>query len=218
MKKIFLSSVSLLLLGSLVSFTPSIAQADEPINVSENTEKSARTLIITANGNLEGSLVPYIQGVPNTGSITIHYSSKSLGFIDGDTSKLTIKLPQEFKFIANQPEFKTAIRGEAHVKKLFNEQDYAYNMDDITVYNDRIIFSNPSEFWLIGGSFSSDIVIDYGKILEKYPNIPIKDNFAGYKFQSALSHSSAPWDPSEDPIFGTYSGVWTTYETQAIYK
>ncbi|MDT2012585.1 hypothetical protein [Carnobacterium divergens] len=219
MKNIRLASLcSVVLLGSIISFVPNVAQAATPDGTAVETsqEIAPYSLVTTAKGTLDGSLVPYITGVPHSGNVAIHYSSKETGFRDGDVSKLTIKLPPEFKYVASQPEFKSAITGVAHVQKLTGKKDYDYQPKDITIYNDRIILSNPSSFWLVSGTFSADITIDFGSIIDKYPNIPIFDNKFGYTFQSALSYSVAPWDPSEEPIFGNSNGVWTSDDTIAV--
>ncbi|MBC2147655.1 hypothetical protein [Listeria booriae] len=179
-----------------------------------NTGGSTDTLHILAESSLEGSLAKYIPGVNNSGKVTLHYEGKSLGFVDFDNANLLIKIPDEFKYIALQDEFLGAITGEISTpngtKKI--------TPSDLQIFSDRVVIEFPKSFFIIQGKYRADVVLDFGKILKKYPNIPIDSAPSGYQFSSTLAFASSPWDIIEDPIIGSLSGDYTTNETEAIVK
>lgn len=179
--------------------------------------KQARTAIITAKGTLQGQLVPYIRCVPNTGKVTLHYTAQNCGFVDGDIAYLTIKLPEQFKYLASQPEFASYITGEMRETRLFGDNTQPINPSNVTVYTDRIIVEVPRSFWIGVGDVNADIVIDYGQLLEENHHLPVDSAPTGYEFIAHLQYSSAPWDLLKAPIIGTNNDTIFTSETDAIY-
>lgn len=174
-----------------------------------------KSLDILTTGDLEGGIVPYIKGVPHSGQIDLHYTATSiigLGLLDN--SNLIIKLPDEFKYVAVQDEFKRAITGSIIYPVLIGSETHEYTPDDITIYADRIVLKNPPATYILGAKFKADIVIDYGKVLDAYPNIPIADNPNGYKFQAVMSDNAM----IDFSLLGNKEGTWTSDETKAIIK
>lgn len=179
-----------------------------------NMGGTTSTLHILAESLLEGSLAKYIPGVNHSGKVTLHYEGKSLGFVDFDNANLLIKIPDEFKYITLQDEFLGAITGEISTpngtKKI--------TPSDLKIFADRVVIEFPKSFFIIQGKYKADVVLDFGKILKKYPNITIDNSPSGYKFSSTLAFVSSSWDIIEDPIFGSLSGDYTTNETEAVVK
>lgn len=183
--------------------------------MSKKDDIQPRSLDILTTGNLEGTLVPYIKGVPHTGQIDLHYDAHSiigLGLLD--SSHLVVKIPDEFKYVAVQDEFKRAIAGSITYPVLIGSETHEYIVDDITIYADRIVFQNPAATYILGAKFLADITIDYGKVLDVYPNIPIADNPNGYKFQVVISDNAM----IDFSLLGSTEGTWTSDDTQAIVK
>lgn len=145
-KKIFIGAMGLMIGCSLI-FAPASVSAKKAVN---KEEPESRTLIVTANGNLTGSIVPYYdkEEIPGfeTGYIDLHYRSFDTGFVDGDNSYLTIELPQEFATIAKQPSFKENISGRVQRKGLLGDRWFTYSEKDITINGTRIAFKTPKEF------------------------------------------------------------------------
>ncbi|MCT0017268.1 hypothetical protein EFE32_10665 [Lactococcus lactis subsp. lactis] len=180
------------------------------------TEKETRTLICAADGKLEGQIVPFIQGLPFTGNITLHYSARNVGFVDGDVSILTIKLPDEFKYVASVPEFSKYIKGTLHIQALLGHNETELTPEMIETYTDRIIIYTPHTFWIGVGEVEADLTINYGEFLTEYPSLPISDAPLGYIFMAQLKYDSAMWDVIKDPILGTNDETYITKETTAI--
>lgn len=208
-KKFMLVTASLFVIGS--AFVPEFAVNAEEVSVEG---PQTRTLILTAKGDLTGSLVPYydkavIPGL-DTGYIDLHYKSHDTGFVDGDYSYLTIELPQEFATIAKQPSFKQNITGRVQRKGLLGDRWFDYSQDDIEVYGTQITFKTPKELWLIHGEVNADISINYGNIQKDYPIRLVQNSAERYTFKAALRRSMAPWDPMQYPILGTNSSQWAS--------
>lgn len=183
-----------------------------------NAGISARTAIITAKGNLEGTLVPYdnVEGLDQfTGDVVLHYRAKNSGFVDGDTSVVSIKLPKEFKTLAMAPGFIDTITGQATVKCILGNNTVDIDSTMIKVAADRIVITTPHQLWVGVGKVSVDLNINYGKILSKFPALKIPDAPGGYEFTTQLKYNSAMWDILEDPIIGTNNDTFITEETSA---
>ena len=211
-----LFSIGLVLSGNDFYAEENVTQSKKDISVEQRTtdDFSTRTLTIAADGDLTGLIVPYIEGIPNSGKVDLHYVGKGLGFSDFDKTTLFIKLPEEFKYIASQPSLLHLISGYVTVPN----HRYAINSKDLQVFTDRIVLTLGNSFYLGVGKYSADIEIDYGKIIDKNPNIPIPDSEGGYFFSSNLAFNVAPWDIINFPIVGDFSGDWFSDEEQAIIK
>ncbi|EUJ23735.1 hypothetical protein PGRAN_07526 [Listeria grandensis FSL F6-0971] len=179
-----------------------------------NTGSSTDVVHILAESSLEGSLAKYIPGVNNSGKATLHYEGKSLGVEDFDNANLLIKMPSQFKHITLHDEFLAAVSGE--ISTPYGTKKITPN--DLKIYSDRIVVSFPQSFFTTQGKYRADIVLDFGKILKKYPNIQIDGAASGYQFSSTLVFASSLWDIIEDPIFGSLSGDYTTNEIEAVVK
>ncbi|EUJ19055.1 hypothetical protein ACRW9N_06180 [Listeria aquatica] len=216
-KKIFIGAMGLMIGCSLI-FAPASVSAKKAVN---KEEPESRTLVVTANGNLTGSIVPYYdkEEIPGfeTGYIDLHYRSFDTGFVDGDNSYLTIELPQEFATIAKQPSFKENISGRVQRKGLLGDRWFTYSEKDITINGTRIAFKTPKEFWLVHGEVNADISINYGNVQKLYPMRLIQGNSQGYVFHSALRRSMAPWDPIQEPLLGSNSDTMATNYTSAYW-
>lgn len=209
---------TLLISGTLLcSGQSSIISADSYSGTSSpQTNASTKTLIITAKGETEGSFTPYIQGLPFTGNVTLHYTATNSGFVDGDESIITIKLPEEFKYAASAPDFKSGVSGKLQLQGIFGQRAVDISPDMVDVYPDRILIQAPHTFWIGVGEMNADININYGKTLTEYPSLPIVDAPEGYSFTTQLQYSSAMWDFIKNPIFGTDDDTYITEETSAI--
>ncbi|HGC5945285.1 TPA: hypothetical protein ACIZC1_002788 [Enterococcus faecalis] len=180
--------------------------------VSANSENNSRTLTVAAKGHLTGMVTPYIKGIPNLGKVTLHYVGNGLGFSDFDSTTLFIKLPDEFKYVASQEGFRNVITGKITVPG----SRYTLSNDDIQVFSDRIVIKLGRRFYLGVGTYRADIEINYGKLINDNPKIPINDSKGGYIFSSNLVFDVAPWDIINFPIVGEFSGDWVSSERQAI--
>ncbi|MFB8449734.1 hypothetical protein ACFC3Z_11685 [Enterococcus thailandicus] len=176
------------------------------------------TLIVAANGNLEGQMVPYIEGLDFTGKMDLHYSAQNYGFVDGDVGVLMIKLPEQFKFVASVPDFARHVTGNVSAKTLLGHKTEPISPENVQSYSDRILITVPNSFWIGQGDVTADITIDYGGFLAQYPTLPIPDAPMGYEFQAQLKYDSAMWDVITDPIIGTDDETLFTTDTSAIYK
>lgn len=207
-----------LISGTMLSLSPAmIATADSnTFTPQTQTQGENRTLIITAKGETEGMLTQYVQGLPFTGNVTLHYKATNTGFVDGDVSIVTIRLPEEFKYVASAPELKSAVTGKLHLQGIFGQKSVDISQDMVEVYPDRILIEAPHSFWIGVGEFTADININYGKVLSQYPTVPIVDAPHGYNFVTQLKYSSAMWDFIKEPIFGTDDDTYITEETSAI--
>lgn len=224
LKKMISIGFSTLLVGATLFSTPLFVQAEEEVQESpvvqaeeevQPQQPQTRTLLITASGSLKGSISPYYDAsvIPGleTGFINLHYFSSNTGFVDGDYSYLTVELPQEFATIARQASFKENISGRVRNKGFFGDKMYNYNQNDIVINGTQISFKNPRELWIIQGEVSIDIEINYGKVQANYPIRIVADSREGiYTFKSALRRSMAPWDPIQNPIFGTNNQNWVS--------
>jgi hypothetical protein len=217
-----------ILLACVMLFSEQSVRAEETVQQSvEQVEsrsvgKQPRTLILTAAGELRGSIAPYydLYQIPGleTGFIDLHYRAHDTGFVDGDYSYLTIELPSEFATIAKQSNFKQCISGRVQRKGLLGDKWFNYSPDDIIVNGTQISFKNPRELWLIQGEIIADISIHYGKVQEKYPIRLIRDSREGsYVVRAALRRSMAPWDPIQYPILGSNTADWYSGETSAYW-
>ncbi|WP_086314493.1 hypothetical protein A5821_002068 [Enterococcus sp. 7F3_DIV0205] len=209
---------SILLVASLFLGGMALSAANVSVNAEEAQATpqapQARTLIVTAKGDLTGSLVPYydkavIPGL-DTGYIDLHYKSHDTGFVDGDNSYLTIELPQEFATIAKQSSFKENISGRVQRKGLLGDRWFTYSPNDILINGTQISFKTPKELWFIHGEVNADISINYGNVQKNYPIRLIKNSAQRYTFKAALRRSMAPWDPIQNPILGTNSSQWAS--------
>lgn len=175
---------------------------------------TTKTLTIAADGSLTGRMVPYVQSIPNTGKVDLHYVGVGKGFSDFDETTLFIKLPDEFKYVAAHAGFVHAISGHLYA------QGYTHKItsEDIQVFDDRLVISMGKRFYVGVGSYKADLEINYGKILKKDPNvrIPNAENELGYFFSSNLAFDVAPWDLINFPIIGDFSGDLYADEAQAI--
>jgi hypothetical protein len=207
---------SILLLASLFAVGAAFGAAQVSANAEEVQGDAAqsRTLIITAKGDLTGSLVPYYDksAIPglDTGYIDLHYKSHDTGFVDGDYSYLTIELPQEFATIAKQASFKQNISGRVQRKGLLGDRWFTYSQNDIVVNGTQISFKTPRELWFIHGEVNADISINYGEVQKNYPIRLIKNSAERYTFKAALRRSMAPWDPMQYPLLGSNSCQWAS--------
>lgn len=210
-----LSLISGSLGGNIVN-AANVNNTSNVINTQTNKNIDPQTLIVAANGHLEGQMVPYIQGIPGTGKMTLHYSAQNYGFVDGDYAYLTVLLPEEFKFLASIPDFAHHITGEIRETSIV-EKTTPITQKNTKAYTDRLVIEVPRSLWIGSGDVAADIVIDYGQFLEKYPNLPIPDAPMGYKFITQVKYDSAMWDVIHDPIIGTDDDTLYTKETQAVY-
>lgn len=179
---------------------------------------SARTAIVTAKGKLEGSLVPFtnIEGVSQyTGDVVLHYTARSSGFVDGDTSVVSVKLPKEFKTLAVLPGFIDTIKGQVTVQCILGPNTVDIDSSMIQVAADRIVITTPHQLWVGVADVSVDLNINYGQMLSKFPGLKIPDAPGGYEFVTQLKYNSAMWDFLKDPIIGTASDTFITEETSA---
>jgi len=175
----------------------------------DKTSENLKTLIIAANGKLEGQMVPYIDGLDYTGKMTLHYTAQNAGFVDGDVGVLMVKLPEEFKYVASDPKFAGCITGDISTTTIFGENAKKINPDRIKVYSDRVLIMVPSSLWCGVGSVSANIVMDYGSYVSSHPKI-IPHASQGYKFVTQLKYNSAMWDIIKNPIIGTNETLYTT--------
>lgn len=167
---------------------------------------------LIAGGTLDGSMAEYITGVPNSGSVALHFkatSCVSVGLLENSTT--IINMPDEFKFVALQDSFKRAVTGRIEMP---GGKVYEYTPDDVTFYQDKLVLKNPRATYLLKAKYKVDLVINYGKILDENPNIPIKDNFSGYKFEAAMSKNNV----IDFTLLGGQQGSWTSKETSAVIK
>lgn len=208
--------VMLLANSPIVSFADAVSQQSVTSVTNQNQNKETRTLITTARGHLEGSLTPYIKGLPFTGNISLHYSAKNTGFVDGDVAVLTVKLPDEFKTVASVPNIAEHVTGKINTQTLLGEKQTDITPEMVECYPDRIIIHTPHNFWVGVGQVSADITMNYGAALVEYPTIPIPDAPNGYEFVTQLKYSSAMWDVIKDPIIGTNTDTFTTKDISAI--
>lgn len=178
-------------------------------------EKSnLRSFDILTTGDLEGELFPYTYEKKD-GYVQFQYKAHSIiGIGLFDVSNLVIKLPNEFKYVAVQEELKEAITGDISYPVILGNKKHVYTSDDMTLYADRIVLKNPAASYILGAKFKANILIEYGKILELYPEIPIADNPDGYKFQAVLSDNAM----IDFSLLGSTEGTWTSEGTQAIIK
>lgn len=204
-------------LGSVNSFADVVSSTENQVSTHDRVATNSRTLIGIAKGTLEGMMTPYIEGVPGTGSLTLHYHSEDFGFVDGDEAALTIKLPKEFKYAASVPSFVSGISGKISVTGILGmgaeEKITAANCE---IYADRLIIKAPSSFWIGSGGVDAHITIDYGQLLAQYPQLPIADAPAGYQVITQLKYAGAMWDIIHDPIIGTNDDTIYTDEHSAI--
>lgn len=192
-------------------------QISAPAEAKQQDEaKDPRTLIVAANGVLEGQMVPYIEGLPFTGKVTLHYSAQNYGFVDGDVSVLMIKIPEEFKYVASVPDFAKHITGKVTAKTPLGHNEENITPTNVETYSDRILIHMPQSLWIGVGDVTADIVVDYGAFLAQYPQLPIPDAPLGYEFQAQLKYDSAMWDIITDPIIGTDDETFLTPDTSAI--
>lgn len=203
-------------LNTATTIHAATSNAPDITNVKSDTSTDPQTLIVAANGKLDGQMVPYIKGIPGTGKMTLHYSAENYGFVDGDYAYLTVLLPDEFKFLASIPDFANHVSGEIRETSIV-EKTTPISKKNTKSYTDRLVIEVPKSLWIGAGDVAADIVIDYGEFIEKYPNLPVSDAPAGYKFTTQVKYDSAMWDVIHDPIFGTDDDTLYTDETQAIY-
>lgn len=201
----------------LTSFADSVPVSNPTAAVQYDNPQS-RTVIVAANGKLEGQMVPYIQGLDFTGKVTLHYSAQNVGFVDGDISVLMIKLPQEFRYLGVTPDFSNAITGKLHTQTLLGDKSTDITPDMIETYSDRILIKTPHQFWVGQGHVKADVVINYGQILTQYPTLPLPDAPKGYEFQMQLKYNAAMWDIIHDPIIGSNNETYVTDESSAIVQ
>ncbi|OQO72585.1 hypothetical protein BH746_11835 [Enterococcus faecalis] len=176
----------------------------------KTTQSQTRAVVdILDKGQLEGLTTPYIMGVPNTGKITMHYQSRMLGVGLLNRSYFVLGMPEEFKYISAQGDF-LAANINATIKTPFFT--HTYTMDEIKVMADRITFENPRMNYLLQNKVTIDIEINYGKVLDRYPNIPIADGY--YRYKGFLSR----YDMIDLTLLGNTVGNWTDYNGQAIIK
>lgn len=213
MNKYVVGLGTLAIAGSLFVAQPGDVHAQE--NTTQRSEIGTYGLSLLASGELEGRLTPYILGVPKSGNIAAHYTAKSIVSVGlFDKSNLIVKIPDEFKYVALQDEFKRAIKGSITYPTGLGSATHEYTAGDITIYADRIVLKNPKASYIIGSKFSADLSIDYGSILDKYPNIPIDENPSGYSFAAVLSEDAM----IDFNLIGSKEGKWVTEETAAIRK
>ncbi|MEN2667715.1 hypothetical protein ACRW9N_09320 [Listeria aquatica] len=223
-RKVFVVGLSALLFSSsfaLASPPSAHAQSANQESTNESQKPQPRTLILTATGDLEGTVVPYydkgdIQGL-ETGYIDLHYHSFDTGFVDGDHAYLTIELPKEFATLAKQASFKENISGTMQRKGLLGDRSFTISQDDLTVSGARIVVKIPRELWIISGEIMADISINYGNIQKNFPIRLVQNSAEGYVFKSALRRSMAPWDPLQYPLLGTNSDTWESPYTTAYW-
>ncbi|EUJ23736.1 hypothetical protein HB852_12180 [Listeria grandensis] len=213
MKKYVLGLGTLAMVGSLFLTHPGEVSAQE--NHAPRSEVGTYGMSLLASGELEGRMTPYIQGVPKSGNIAQHYTAKSTVAIGlFDKSNLVVKLPDEFKYVALQDEFKRAIKGSITYPTGMGAATHEYTAGDITIYADRIVLKNPRASYIFGAKFTADLSIDYGAILDKYPNIPIDENPSGYSFVAVLTEDAM----IDCNLIGSKEGRWISEETAAIRK
>ena len=174
--------------------------------------------IITAKGKVEGALTQYISGLPFTGNITLHYTATNTGFVIGNTSILTIKLPEEFESVSSLPEFKEKITGNLHLQTIIGQKPIAISPEMVDSYPDRLIIHAPPSFWSGTGQFSADLTINFGEFLEENPELNIPDASEGYEFITQLQYSPNIWDFTNYKIIGTSEDTYISKETSVIYN
>lgn len=180
-----------------------------------STQEKYNPNIIVAKGKLEGSMTQYILGLPFTGNVSLHYSAINTGFIIGNTTILTIKLPVEFENVAATSTFREKITGTLHLQTILGQKNIPITPEMVDSYPDRIIIQAPPAFWSGVGQFSADLTINYGEFLEQYPQINIPDAPNGYKFITQLQYSPTLWDFIQTPIIGTSQDTYISKETSA---
>ena len=205
--KLFLSIMALA--GLVAAWTGAVdASAAEEAPSTAQIQPFAN-LDVLDKGELEGMITPYIIGVPNTGKITLHHTSTMLGVGLLDKSYFVISMPKEFKYISAQGDLLAANIKAKIQTPLMN---HTYTMDEMDVMADRITFKNPRMNYVLKNKVKVDVEIDYGKVLDKYPNIPIADAF--YEFKTLLSRN----DMIDLTLLGNTVGHWTDTEGKAIIK
>lgn len=181
-----LSTVVVGTLGVALGFMESNGYAQNKEGSQEQVSIQSRADVnILDTGKLEGIVTPYISGVPNTGKVTLHYSSTMFGVGVLDTSYFVIGLPSEFKYVAAQSGGLAASVTATIRTPLFNHK---YTMHETNVMADRITFKNPKMNYVVRNKAVVDVEIDYGKVLQKHPNIPIEDGY--YEFKALLSRNN----------------------------
>lgn len=223
-------TIGVLVCGLLLT-TPTIATFADQVSSNiqgQNTQaeqtppKQSRTVIAAADGKLEGNMVPYVKGLDFTGNMTLHYKAKSVGFVDGDTAYLMIKLPKEFERLALAPGFKENITGKVRNQELLGVKEFDIKQDNVSVYSDRILIKVPYSLWVGAGTVNADISIAYGKVLANYTDdstlkLLLPESESGYEFRTQLKYNSATWDIIKEPIIGNFNEKLVTSETSGIY-
>ncbi|MFB8449746.1 hypothetical protein ACFC3Z_11750 [Enterococcus thailandicus] len=176
------------------------------------------------SGVLAGQMVPYIQGLPFTGTQTLHYTVKNTDFIKGDNAAILLQLPEEFTQITHLPNFLTFISGNVSYSSIFGYEEAKLTTEIMDVSDNRVIVHLPNTFWkgetgeLDEGTISLNFVLSYGQILAERPDVTIPDTLIGYKFQAKLKYSAQEWDEQTEPLNATVEETYITSDTSAIVK
>lgn len=221
MKKIVFNLFLMLVLASGMGSGMISAHAAEQQEEDVNGQRpgiEARTLVTTAWGTTKGDIVPYRSGAAGTGQITVHFTAKNSGFVDGDKSVYTLMLPDELKEVAANSQFGTKIEGTVRNSTMLGEKKTEITPNMVDAYSDRVYVSIPGGCWIGVGNVRVDLKIRYGEILDVNPNLKIPDVKKGYQFKSGLRYTSASWDIIKKPLLGTDGSRWKSAEKSMIIQ
>lgn len=209
MKKIKLFVGLMALTIGMVTVGAAHASAVEPATLTTPQARGGIDLDILDKGELDGRISPYIMGVPNSGKITLHYKSNQFGAGILSKSYFIVTMPKEFEYITSQDGLLKA-NIKAHIKAPLI--DHVYTASEMEVMTDRITFDTPKMNYVLGNKVTVDLEINYGKVLDKYPNIPIPDG--NYEFKAFLSKNNL----IDLTLLGDTVGHWEDPDGKAIIK
>lgn len=194
--------------GMIAAIFPVNVNADEP-------DPEPEPISVAATSRLDGSLAPYIELVPNSGSIALHFNGKAKSFVEGQAGYLVFTFPKEFKAVMKETNFKQVISGSYTGPGNIGAPTISYTNENTFVYSDRIIFKIPNHMMNATGKYSSDIVIDYGKLIAENPQLSIPSSILGYQFKTGFYFADGLDIVAIEPVLGKDSGSWTSKDTEA---